>query len=103
MRRSHQAIEVHVELDPAIREQPAAPILLDDPFRNGAEVLAVETCRVGCRGVIARAGEQDRAEPIFASTAGEGEPRARADHRSGLVEELVLSIAEPALLWIVEG
>src|SRR5439155_8359736 len=44
-RRVQQPIEVHVELDAAVDEQPTAPVILDDVPGGRAEVLAVDAVR----------------------------------------------------------
>src|SRR5713226_7012459 len=54
-RRVQQPIEVHVELDAAVDEQPPAPVLLHDVLGGRAEVLAVEPGRVRGEREIPRA------------------------------------------------
>ncbi len=51
---------------------------------------------------IPRAEEQHRAKAVFAGAAGQRQPRSLAGHRPVIVEELVLSMAQAALIRIVE-
>src|SRR5207245_4566998 len=100
--RRDQAVEVQVELDAAIDEQRAAPIFFDDMLGCRTEVLAIEAR--GMRGgrEITRSEEQHRAECLLTRPAGERQPRSRAADLAILVEELVLAIAQPALIRILE-
>src|SRR4029079_1019414 len=97
-----QAIQVDVELDAAVGQQPPAAILFHDALVRRPEVRAIDPRGVRRRRVIARARQQDAAEAIFLGPPGQRQPRARAGHVAGLVEELVLAVAQPALLGIVE-
>src|SRR4029078_7464167 len=83
-------------------QTPPAAILYHDALARRPEVLAIEPRGVRRRRVIARARQQDAAEAIFLGPSGQRQPRARAGHVAGLVEELVLAVAQPALLGIVE-
>ena len=100
--RAHQAIDVHVELDAAEGDQPAAAILLDLALARRLEVLAVEARRVRRRREEARAEEQHRTERRFARRPGQRQPRPGADHLVLLVEKLVLPVPQASLAGIVE-
>src|SRR5215217_2226784 len=97
-----QLVEVYVELDAAIGNQPAPPLLGHDVLGGGAEVFPVEPGRVSRRSEIARAEEEHFSEAILACVAGERQPRSLAGHRAVLVDEFVVAITQPPLLRVVE-
>jgi hypothetical protein len=85
---------VHVELHPAVRDEPAAALLLDDPLARRLEVLAIEA-----RRVRRRREKRDRnsntdpnAMPRECGRSASA-ARARVDVVP-IVEQLVLPIAQ---------
>ena len=78
--RIQQAIEVHVELDAPVGDEPSPAILLDLLLACRLEVLAIEARRVRRRCEKAGTKQQHGPESPHARRTGQRQPRAGVDH-----------------------
>src|SRR6266404_2343786 len=93
---------MHVELDAAKGDEPAAAILFDFALRCRLEVLAIKPWRVCGRSEKTRPEQQHGSKRRLARRAREREPRSSTHHIALGVKRLIFPIAQATLPGIVE-